>query len=82
MICAQKIKILKCQIKPLEFSPNIQYFSPLCSPKSYQAAKQGQTDVGVDQLNAILELAEKRGVFGGHSVPEQEGIRHGDQVFF
>jgi len=49
MICAQKIKILKCQIKPLEFSPNIQYFFPLCSPKSYQAVKQGQTDAGLYQ---------------------------------
>ena len=42
----RKIKILKCQIKPLEFSPNIQYFPVLSSPKSYRAVKQGQTDVG------------------------------------
>ena len=43
MICAQKIKIFKYQIRPLEFPQNIQYFLPLCSKKSYQAAKQAPT---------------------------------------
>jgi len=43
MICAnQKMKIFKYQIKSLELSPKIQYFSPLFSKKSYQAAKPGR----------------------------------------
>ena len=66
---AQKIELPKCQIKLLEFSPNIHYFSPLCSPKLYQLVKQGYTDVGVDQLDAILEFAGKIEMCGGHSTP-------------
>jgi len=69
MICAQKIKTLKCQIKPLEFSPNIQYFSHYAHQKLYQAVKQGWTDVWVDRLDTIIRIAE------------QEGVRHGDQIF-
>ena len=42
----------------------------------------GQTDVGVDGPDAILEYAGRREMFRGHSVPEQEGIVYGDQVFF
>lgn len=49
MICAQKIKIFKYQIKPLEFSPNIQYFSPVMLTKIISG---GQT--GADRCRGLL----------------------------
>ncbi|MBU0735710.1 MAG: Uma2 family endonuclease [Proteobacteria bacterium] len=82
MICARKIKIFKCQITALEFPPIIQYFSALCSKKSYQAVKEGQTDAGgckgapdlvieiLSPATAAKDMKDKRDLYEKHGIRE------------